>query len=227
MWAMTSATRTPAPPAPDPPEDGSDDGRGWVVGLAAALVFVLFVVFAWLYVHDGGTDSSTSIDLSHVDPNGAGVSSASTPTTVAPSQASTADRAAADQLVRTARQAAATYADPAATAAAGYRASARSLAGRRVGSVRYLIDPAHVDGRVDPSHPDGLMYERTADGEQLVGVLFLGVGSQHPAEPGGPLTPWYATALRTRGGAVVDVLPVWFGDGVVHPFALTWFGATH
>jgi hypothetical protein len=224
---MTSTMRTPAPPVPERPAGRSGDGRGLVVGLAAALIFILVVVFAWLYVHEGGTDSSTSIDLSHVDPNGAGVSSASTPTTVSPSQASTADRAAADQLVRTARQAAATYADPAAAAAAGYRASARSLAGRRVGSVRYLIDPSPIHGRVDPSHPDGLMYERTTDGEQLVGVLFLGVASQHLADPAGPLTPWYATALRTRGGAVVDVLPVWFGDGVLHPFALTWFGATH
>ena len=114
-----------------------------------------------------------------------------------------------------------------AATSAGYRtATALSLRSLRVGGVRYEVKPAQIDGAVDPSRPGGLMYRRTATGYELVGELFLGVSGDGLAHPAGALAPWYPTALRTKRGATVEVLPVWSGAGVLHPFALTWDGAT-
>jgi hypothetical protein len=207
--------------------DSQRESRWRIVIPVAALLVLLVAGFTWIHVSTSGGSGDT-IDLSTLDSGAANSAapSSSTPTTADPASASADEQGAAAALVSRARADSAGYDEISAATAAGYRpATALSLRSLRSG-VRYEVDPADVNGRVDPSHPGGLMYRRTATGDQLVGVLFLGTSSDALADPAGILTTWYPTSLRTRSGTTVEVLPVWFGAGVSHPFAVTWDGAT-
>jgi hypothetical protein len=220
--ATTPATEA-APPAASRPE-----GQWQLLVAAGAVVALLVAGFAWVYVSQSGGGGGT-LDVTSLDGGTtASTTPVATPTTVDPTAAAPADQQAAAALVAAVRNDnQSRYGDPAAATAAGYRsATALSLRSARFGAVRYFVDPAQVDAAVDPNRPSGLMYRRTADGEQLVGVMFLGIAGQHLAHPAGALSVWYPTALRTKDGRAVEALPVWFGPGVTHPFALTWDGAT-
>jgi hypothetical protein len=201
--------------------------RPWsIVASAAVLVVLLVGAFSWIYVDTRGSGGDV-IDQSSLNAAPSVPRAAPSQSSAASASAAPSDQAAADALVAAARRDGAAYASPAAATAAGYR-PARALASPTIRSagVRFEIRTDDIGGRVDPAHPDGLMYQTATGGDRLVGMVFLGVSGERLEQPAGALTPWYPTALRTKGGRVVEALPVWFGPGVDHPFARTWDGAT-
>ncbi len=213
-------------PRPTAPSD-----RSWSMLAFAAVVLVLLACsVAWIVIaSSGGSSGSTTIDQASLD---GGSTTNSTPTSAgapagtALNSASVADQQAAASLVSAARQGASAYPDVAAARAAGYRsASTLSGEGEELG-VGYEIRLTDANGQVNPSSPNGIVYRRTASGVAPVGEVFLGVSGHDLAQPAGSLAAWRPTVLRTRAGQPVEVLTVWFGPGVNHPFAASWRTAT-
>ena len=146
----------------------------------------------------------------------------------AAARATLAERRASATFVRRTLTAAHRYEDVDAAVAAGFV---------RVDESHYVDEAAVQDGRMlDPAHPEALMYVTSAEGTQLVGVMYLAEGLAHGVQVGGSMTPWHyhlfglpvcmvgagfpvelADALGTcaRGAAQTrspEMLHVWIGN---------------
>jgi hypothetical protein len=200
--------------------------RPWSILAFAGVVLVLLIgTVSWVVIDSGGGSDATTVDAASLAaPGAASATSSPSPTIAAPptSAASPADQRAAAQLVAAARQGASSYPTVASARAGGFRPAGALAVGDARLAVGYEIRLTDVDGRVDAARPNGLVYRRTAGGEEPVGALFLGVEGQHLSEPAGSLATWRVTSLRSGSGQPIEVLAVWFGPGVVQPFAPTW-----
>jgi len=225
-----AGARQPASSNARRPARRSGRDRSWSILGSAVVVLVLAVSAAtWVWIGSGGaTGDSTTIDQSTLNAGGAAVGASPSTTvrssTTASSSAGATSRQAGAALVDAARRSAAAYPDPASARAAGFRSAATLGDGGGL-AVGYEVRLTEVNGAVDPAHPNGLIYRRTAAGDQPVGELFLGASGQPLAQPAPGLAIWRPTSLHTRAGDPVERLTVWFGPGVVDPFAATWAGA--
>jgi hypothetical protein len=142
------------------------------------------------------------------------------------------ERAGATALVESVEAGTAKYADSTVAAADGYGPNPNG----GPAASHWPSRAAARDGRIlDPSRPESLMYWTAPDGNKmLVGAVFK-VFPRQPAAPtpGGDLTMWHVhEAPGTKCYPAEDetcqgmqMLHVFFFDGVVDPFTESWAAA--